>query len=218
MRFGRIRSLRRFRKLKRTSGQLVNVKVNMNKEDYCTYWLHRIYHLPFLYKWFHKLHHKYKQPTAFATTAIHPFESLHIQMTLVLPLFVVPLHWCPFYIVALYTYYHGIIDHSGINFKSYWWQPWQPDAIFHDNHHQYFHVNFAFNIEIWDKIHGTYRRKDRVYREDIFYGKGKVFQELTESEIKDEIQERRSENPFAYRGNKLKYELNINEFQQVKNK
>lgn len=58
----------------------------------------------------------------------------------------------PFYLVVLYTYYHGIIDHSGINFKAYWWQPWQPDAIFHDNHHQYFHVNFAFNIYIWDKV------------------------------------------------------------------
>lgn len=58
----------------------------------------------------------------------------------------------PFYIVVVYTYYHGILDHSGVNFKSFWWQPWQPDAIFHDNHHQYFHVNFGFNIQIWDKV------------------------------------------------------------------
>ena len=52
----------------------------------------------------------------------------------------------------MYTYYHGILDHSGIAFKRQWWQPWQPDAIFHDNHHQYFHVNFGFNIEFWDKV------------------------------------------------------------------
>lgn len=58
----------------------------------------------------------------------------------------------PFYAVLLYTYYHGIIDHSGIAFKAQWWQPWQPDAIFHDNHHQYFHVNFGFNMSIWDKV------------------------------------------------------------------
>lgn len=53
----------------------------------------------------------------------------------------------------MYTYYHGIIDHSGITFKAQWWQPWQPDAIFHDNHHQYFHVNYGFNMFIWDKVH-----------------------------------------------------------------
>lgn len=58
----------------------------------------------------------------------------------------------PFSFVLMYTYYHGIIDHSGITFKRHWWQPWQPDCIFHDNHHQYFHVNFGFNIEYWDKV------------------------------------------------------------------
>ena len=58
----------------------------------------------------------------------------------------------PFAIIMMYTYYHGIIDHSGITFKHYWWQPWQPDCIFHDNHHQYFHVNFGFNIKFWDQV------------------------------------------------------------------
>ena len=56
-------------------------------------------------------------------------------------------------VLLMYIYYHGIIDHSGINFKAYWWQPWQPHCIFHDNHHQYFHVNFGFNIEYWDKVY-----------------------------------------------------------------
>lgn len=146
-----------------------------------TYWLHRIYHMPFLYKRFHKLHHRYKQPTAFSVTAIHPVESIHIQLFLASPLILVPVHWCkccwfqfltlfdwinivmavPFYTSAFYAYYHGILDHSGVNFKSYWWQPWQPDAIFHDNHHQYFHVNFAFNISYWDKV-GWFLTQDRI--------------------------------------------------------
>jgi Delta7-sterol 5-desaturase len=58
----------------------------------------------------------------------------------------------PFYAIALYTYYHGIIDHSGVNFKAFWWQPWQPDADFHDKHHEFFHCNFGFNIILWDKV------------------------------------------------------------------
>lgn len=121
----------------------------------------------------------------------------------------------PFYIVALYTYYHGIIDHSGINFKSYWWQPWQPDAIFHDNHHQYFHVNFSFNIEYWDKLHGTYRRKDRVYTEDIYYGRGKALNEVSKEILDNDLAERKSENPLAYRGNKVAYELNDDELKKL---
>lgn len=140
-------------------------------QDYATYLTHRMYHIPFLYKNFHKLHHTYKQPTAFSVTAIHPVEIVHMQLVLALPIFVVPVHWgkyntntklkvflniwfllALFYAIGLYTYYHAILDHSGITFKAQWWQPWQPDAIFHDNHHQYTHVNFGFNIFLWDKV------------------------------------------------------------------
>lgn len=58
----------------------------------------------------------------------------------------------PFYGVALYCYYHGIVQHSGIAFKARWWQPWQPDCMFHDNHHQYCHVNYGFNCYLWDEV------------------------------------------------------------------
>ena len=111
----------------------------------------------------------------------------------------------------IYIYYHGIIDHSGINFKRHWWQPWQPDCIFHDNHHQYFHVNFGFNVELWDKIHGTYRRKDRIYREDIFYGYGKSLNEASPDEVKQDLSERLSENPKAYAGNVRHFDISEDE-------
>jgi len=168
-------------------------------QDYITYWMHRMYHTPWLYKNFHKLHHTYKQPTAFSVTAIHPVEFIHMQFMLMTATFFIPVHWLNLSIVMMYTYYHGIIDHSGIDFKRKWWQPWQPDCIFHDNHHQYFHVNFGFNIEFWDRLHGTYRRKDRIYREDIFYGSGKPIDEATSGELQEELEERESENPLAHR-------------------
>jgi len=175
-------------------------------QDYTTYLTHRFYHTPFMYKHFHKLHHTYKQPTAFSVTAIHPVEIMQVQLTMLVPIFVIPVHWAMFYAIALYTYYHGIIDHSGVTFKALWWQPWQPDAIFHDNHHQYFHVNFGFNIYIWDVLHGTYRKKDRVYTEDIYYGKGLAFDEVSKDVLVNDIAERKSENPLAYTDN-----VNVND-------
>ncbi len=48
------------------------------------------------------------------------------------------------------------------------------------------------------QIHGTYRQKDRVYREDLFYGVGKKLSEATAEEIQDDMQERLDENPLAY--------------------
>ncbi|XP_029728319.2 uncharacterized protein LOC115266341 [Aedes albopictus] len=184
-------------------------------QDYLTYWLHRIYHWPFLYKHFHKLHHTYKQPTAFSVTAIHPVEILHVQLTMLLPIFTIPTHWAAFYFVEIYTYAHGILNHSGVNIKSFWWQPWQPDTMFHDNHHQYFHVNFGFNIGLWDVIHGTYRRKDRVYSEEIFGGRGKNFKDVSQQELEKDIAERKLENPNAYRNNVHEYDLDEKEINDL---
>lgn len=62
-------------------------------QDYITYLAHRMYHLPFMYKNFHKLHHKYKQPTPFSATAIHPVEALSLQLILALPMICFPVHW-----------------------------------------------------------------------------------------------------------------------------
>jgi len=173
--------------------------------DYITYWHHRIYHLPFLYKHFHKLHHTYKQPTAFSVTAIHPVEFLNIQAIYIMPMFFIPMHAAGYCAMLGYIYYHGIIDHSGITFKKLWFQPWQPDCIFHDNHHQYFHVNFGFNVELWDQIHGTVRQKNKIYREDIFYGNGKDISEASREELMEDDMQRMDENPLAYQDNKNKY-------------
>ncbi|XP_037073673.1 delta(7)-sterol 5(6)-desaturase-like [Pollicipes pollicipes] len=182
-------------------------------QDYVTYLTHRLYHTPFLYKHFHKLHHTYKQPTAFSVTAIHPVEFIHVQAIIISPMFLVPVHWVVMSVLLLYTYYHGIVDHSGINFKAHWWQPWQPDCLFHDNHHQYFHVNFGFNIFLWDKLHGTYRRKDRIYRENIFYGRGKPLEQCSQGELASEMAERTSENASAYQSSQHKQDM-VNEVRQ----
>lgn len=58
--------------------------------------MHRIYHKPFLYKKFHKVHHVYKQPTAFSVTAIHPVEIISMQLALASPMVMVPVHWSKF--------------------------------------------------------------------------------------------------------------------------
>ncbi|KAK8746454.1 hypothetical protein OTU49_017026, partial [Cherax quadricarinatus] len=71
-------------------------------QDYLTYWHHRFYHLPLVYKYFHKLHHKYKHPTAFSVTAIHPVEFLHMQAVLASPMVLFPVHWSVFVTLMIY--------------------------------------------------------------------------------------------------------------------
>ena len=56
------------------------------------YYTHRLFHVPWLYRTFHKWHHRYVSPTLYSTTAMHPLESMTFQGLLLIPMFVVPLH------------------------------------------------------------------------------------------------------------------------------
>lgn len=60
---------------------------------------------------------------------------------------------------------------------------------------------FFFNTNPPTQLHGTYRRKDRVYNENTFYGKGLALDEVSADALRADIAERNSENPLAYKGN-----------------
>lgn len=59
-------------------------------------------------------------------------------------------------------------------------------------------------------MHGTYRRKDRVYGENIFYGKGLALNEVSKEVLLNDIAERNSENPLAYKEN-----INVNQLENT---
>ncbi|XP_013397329.1 lathosterol oxidase-like [Lingula anatina] len=139
--------------------------------DGVSYYLHRTFHNPYLYKKIHKHHHRYHQPTAFSAVAMHPVEFFMYQAVMALPIFTVPIHAGVFLTVLMYFYYYGMIDHSGVKMDAIW--PWQPPSTFHDNHHQYFHCNFGFNSLLFDWMFDTLRKEGRVYGEDIFGGRGR---------------------------------------------
>lgn len=149
---------------------ILSLPLHFIYQDGAAYYVHRVLHLPIVYKNVHKWHHYYKQPTAFSATAMHPAELFFFQTFIILPIFTVPLHAGVYIMTMIYIYYYGLITHSGIEIGSIW--PWQPPVSYHDNHHQYFHVNFGNNMTLFDRLHGTMRRKDRVYNESIYGGKG----------------------------------------------
>ena len=123
-------------------------------------------------------------------TAIHPVEFINIQLVYIAPMFLLDLHAAVYIFYIMYIYYHGIVDHSGINFKviigqNKFSKPPRPTGGSPGSRTassmttitrwgitsnsttccpQYFHVNFGFNVELWDRLHGTIRQKDKIYR------------------------------------------------------
>jgi lathosterol oxidase len=134
--------------------------------DFGLYWAHRWMHRRAPYRFMHRVHHRFRTPTAFTALAAHPFELLTFQAITFAPIFLVPLH--PIGVISVLIYQHlvSLIDHSGIRFGML--LPWQGPAAFHDDHHTYFHVNFAQTIHWWDRLFGTWRRAEIDYGEERF--------------------------------------------------
>jgi lathosterol oxidase len=138
--------------------------------DLLAYYAHRLLHWKPMFKPFHSWHHRYVATTPWVVTAMHPVEFFIFQATTFIPLFVIPFHYVAAITVFVYILVFNIIDHSGVKLTSVW--PWQGPTMFHDDHHAHFHVNFGQCLSMWDRLHGTLRRKGRRYGVDVFGGKG----------------------------------------------
>lgn len=138
--------------------------------DYSAYWVHRVLHFKFLYKRIHRFHHYFGAPTPWAAIALNPLELMALQAAAFLAMFIIPLHPAVFACVLIYILVFNIVDHSGVDLKSR--IPWQAPSKYHDDHHVHFHVNFGQHLMIWDRLHGTLRRQDRKYGQEVFGGKG----------------------------------------------
>ena len=82
----------------------------------------------------HTLKSRYHSPTAYSFIAMSPFELVFYDSIFIAPLFLFPVHAAVYVGNLVYVYYFGLVDHSGIKMTSIF--PWQPDTMFHDDHHR----------------------------------------------------------------------------------
>jgi len=136
--------------------------------DVSLYFAHRIFHIPFLFKKIHYVHHQNTTPIAVTSLAMHPLEALTFHAVTFLPMLFIPMHYIAAIIALVYTNVVSLIDHSGIKFNSWFFQS---PSQFHDDHHKYFHVNYGQTFWFWDWAFGTWRRKGKAYGVQNFENK-----------------------------------------------
>lgn len=133
-------------------------------EDAVFYWLHRLFHLPFLYKRFHKFHHRYYQPVGLTAEYFHTFEYL---FAISIPNFIGPLllksHIVTFWIWLVIRLSEAVDGHCGYDFwfVPFRYFPFRPGANVHDYHHSHNVGNYGSFFIFWDRICGT----DVTYQE-----------------------------------------------------
>ena len=129
------------------------------------YWIHRLLHVPVVYKFVHYHHHKVKTPTAISSYNFSIIEGVLQFLFLPLALLVVPFH---VYVIVFFLYFHsffGVAIHSGYSMvpvKYPWMKKYLTVNNHHDKHHEFNRGNFGLYLNLWDKIMKTeYKGKDR---------------------------------------------------------
>jgi lathosterol oxidase len=143
--------------------------------DFYFYHSHRLLHLPIIYKYFHKMHHKYKSPSICASYYEHPVEHLLVWSIpyLVLP-YIIPINNIVYWIFVFYTSLLSVLGHCGNNYKLNIWYIidfqsninsyyYYTHPYHHDLHHQKTNCNYSLYFTYLDRIYNTLDNGYDVY-------------------------------------------------------
>ena len=125
-------------------------------ESFYFYWIHRMLHVPFLYRRVHSVHHRNINVGPWSGLSMHPVEHL-IYLGSVLIHFIVAAH--PAHILFHLQYYTltAVTTHSGFEALLVKDKDRLKLGTFHHQmHHRYFECNYG-SLEIpWDKLFGSF--------------------------------------------------------------
>lgn len=140
--------------------------------DFFHYWAHRlVHHVPFLYIYVHKKHHRHVAPLEMTT---YYQETLDIILSNSLPLIITalitPIHISPFQLhcILVYKEFVEISGHCGRelrptgSFTQFIWLPRLLNIVLHTEdhylHHKESNCNYSKRFSLWDKVFGTYKQ------------------------------------------------------------
>lgn len=131
------------------------------------YWAHRLMHVPRLFPWFHRTHHKSHNPTPWTAYAFDPLEAMVQAAFLPLFLLFAPLHGLAIFIFLVHMILRNVLGHLGYEImpRGMAHHPILSaltTATHHDQHHANGQYNFGLYFTWWDRLMGTENPKYRT--------------------------------------------------------
>jgi sterol desaturase/sphingolipid hydroxylase (fatty acid hydroxylase superfamily) len=135
------------------------------------YWGHRLMHTRFLYR-FHAHHHKSIVPTPWSNNSDTLVGAFVEQSYFLVAPFLLPIPLEVLLAHKIYDQVTGMIGHAGHEYFASGTarRPWPLlCTTFHDQHHGFFHYNFANTFSWWDRLMGTIHPSydDTVHRFEL---------------------------------------------------
>ncbi|MFL5730776.1 MAG: sterol desaturase family protein [Cytophagaceae bacterium] len=128
--------------------------------DFLMYLLHRAGHLPFIYPYLHRTHHRIENPSPMALFVLNPAETLSFGFLWLLVLCCATFSWIGISVYLFINIVFGITGHLGVEPLPASWPKnrllkYFATSTFHTQHHQDLKVNYGFYTNIWDRLFGT---------------------------------------------------------------
>ena len=120
------------------------------------YCIHRLIHVPILYKWVHSVHHNSVNPSPWSSLSMHPVEHLLYWSDSLIHL-VLPSHPLIFLYNLQITGTGAVVGHIGFDkMEAGADTAVNTNAYAHYLHHKHFEVNYADGATALDKLFGTW--------------------------------------------------------------
>lgn len=145
------------------------------------YWTHRIMHHPKLFKYFHAVHHRSKNPTPFTAYSFDAAEAAVNFMVIPIYAFLVPVHGIATLIYMWLMIVRNALGHCGYELMPASWARHpilglSTSITHHDMHHEKMNGNYGLYFTWWDRWMGT-EHKDYFARFEQAVKKDNTVQE-----------------------------------------
>lgn len=125
--------------------------------DCLIYWIHRGLHHRYVYKHLHKVHHKWKVSTPFASHAFHPVDGFLQSLPYHLYPFLFPLNKVVYLTLFVFVNIWTVSIHDGNYQVPDLLKPFINGSAHHTDHHLFFEYNYGQFFTLWDKIGKSFR-------------------------------------------------------------
>lgn len=129
-------------------------------QDTYFYFVHRLFHHPKLFRWFHQGHHHSIDPTPWTSFAFDPPEAVVQSLFLIAIVFIMPLHFITVIAVLITMTVWAVVNHLGLDllapsFPHHWLGKWFIGPAHHSIHHHRYRFHYGLYFTFWDRLLGT---------------------------------------------------------------
>lgn len=139
---------------------LVSYALSILFHDTWFYWLHRFFHVPWIYKHVHNVHHLSVNPSPWTSFSFHFFEAIGEGLVIIPLAFIVPLHPYTLVFFGFSIFAINVYGHLGYEIAPKWFRQsflfeLINTSVYHNLHHSKFKGNYGLYFRIWDRMMGT---------------------------------------------------------------